>query len=121
MELVGPPGCLCLVVLMVRSPFSCPQILDVNQSHDATCLPSPSSDNDGHAECPSPTLPGQLTGECAREEWGGSVVALATSWWWGVDVCDILRLTGRARLASVLAVLEALPLAGLWRHLCRVL
>lgn len=47
----------------------------MNQSHDATCLPSPSSDNDGHAECPSPTLPGQPPGECAREEWGG-VVAL---------------------------------------------
>ncbi|KAG8522292.1 Homeobox protein PKNOX2, partial [Galemys pyrenaicus] len=39
-------------------------ILDVNQPHDATCLPSPRSDNDGHAECPAPTLPGQPTGEC---------------------------------------------------------
>nr|XP_033773996.1 homeobox protein PKNOX2 isoform X6 [Geotrypetes seraphini] len=32
-------------------------VLDVNQSHDATCVPSTSSDNDGHTECASTVVP----------------------------------------------------------------
>ncbi|XP_029428918.1 homeobox protein PKNOX2 isoform X3 [Rhinatrema bivittatum] len=32
-------------------------ILDVNQSHDATCVPSTSSDHDGHTECASTSVP----------------------------------------------------------------
>ena len=45
------------------APSLLPQVPHVNPSHDATCLPSTRSDDDGHAECPTPSLPGQPTGE----------------------------------------------------------
>lgn len=39
----------------------------MNQSHDATCLPSISSDNDGHTECAPSPLPREPAGECTAE------------------------------------------------------
>lgn len=112
-----PRAPLRSTVLTVRPPFSCPQILDVNQSHDATCLPSPSSDNDGHAECPSPTLPGQPAGELpAREEVGrehGSPGDPLGGW-------DISGLRGLIQWDSALSRPPGgSPLSGIGRLLCR--
>lgn len=36
----------------------------MNQSHDATCLPSASSDNDGHTDCAPSPLSREPAGEC---------------------------------------------------------
>lgn len=43
--------------------FYLPQGLNVKLSHDATCVPSTSTDNDGHTERSSTIVPGEPTGE----------------------------------------------------------
>ena len=56
-------ACTGLIFLFI-SFFSCFfTSLNVKLSHDATCVPSTCSDNDGHPECSSTIVPGEPTGQ----------------------------------------------------------
>lgn len=69
--IAAPGGCCCKIIcnhylhwidvsLSVFCFFSSP---DVQLTHDATCVPSTCSDNDGHPERSSTIVPGEPTGQ----------------------------------------------------------
>lgn len=70
--IAAPGGCCCNRIhnhhsLRVRSFFKylffSSSSLNVKLSHDATCVPSTCSDNDGHPERSSTIVPGEPTGK----------------------------------------------------------
>lgn len=59
---------LCVCVCVFPS-------LDVKLSHDATCVPSTSSDDDGHPERSSAIVPGEPTGQKRSPVFGSYITS----------------------------------------------